>query len=175
MLHVPVTTIRRRIIYNNDKKQQSQPQTNSNDPLIGLDVVTIDAYNKCLYATIDDSLRVYEISFTPWEWRCIHYSDRNPTTDIDCVGMMRTEEGKIREFYLRWAMKEALTKALGVCLGLDFNSFESHLVEVDIIVSDNNDADAFNEEVETSITDALDNKHGDGGIWEYINHRCDQK
>ena len=72
-------------------------------------------------------------------------------------------------------MKEALTKALGVGLGLDFNSFESHLVEVDIIVSDDNDADALNEEVKTSITDALDNKHGDGGIWDYINHRYDQK
>ena len=30
----------------------------------------------------------------------------------------------MREFYLRWAVKEAYTKALGVGMGLDFGSFE---------------------------------------------------
>jgi len=157
------------------QRNKQPPQTNSNDPLIGLDIVTFEAYNKRLYATPDKFLRAYESSFTPWEWRRIHYSDRNPITDTDCVGMMRTGEGKMREFYLRWAMKEALTKALGVGLGLDFNSFESHLLEVDIIVSDDDDdADALNGEEETNIANGL-NKHGDSGIWDYINHRRDRK
>jgi 4'-phosphopantetheinyl transferase superfamily len=88
-----------------------QPQ---HRPLVGLDIVTFDNYNPRLYDSADAFLEVFKMSFTEWEWTCIHAN----------------ESSMLLEFYLRWATKEAYTKALGVGMGLSFDSFESHLLGV---------------------------------------------
>jgi phosphopantetheinyl transferase len=83
----------------------------SNRPLVGLDVVTFDDYNPRLYDSVQSFVEVFQTSFSPWEWEQIH-------TRADAI---------LQEFYLRWAMKEAYTKALGVGMGLSFDSFETTL------------------------------------------------
>jgi phosphopantetheinyl transferase len=45
--------------------------------------------------------------------------------------MHRSDESKLQEFYLRWAIKEAYTKALGLGMNVEFQSFEMRLMEVD--------------------------------------------
>jgi 4'-phosphopantetheinyl transferase superfamily len=89
----------------------NQPQ---NRPLVGLDIVTFDDYNPRLYDSVHAFLEVFKTSLTEWEWTCIHDNERS----------------MLLEFYLRWATKEAYTKALGVGMGLSFDSFESHLLGV---------------------------------------------
>ena len=82
-------------------------------PLVGLDIVTFDDYNSKLYNSLADFVHVFHESFTPWEWTCIQHA---------------FPEGKmLEEFYLRWAIKESYTKALGVGMGLPFDSFETRL------------------------------------------------
>ena len=82
-------------------------------PLVGLDIVTFDDYNPKLYNSLADFVHVFHESFTPWEWTCIQHA---------------FGEGKmLQEFYLRWAIKESYTKALGVGMGLPFDSFETRL------------------------------------------------
>lgn len=76
--------------------------------MIGLDIVTFDEYNNRLYSNEDDFLDVFRDSFTRQEWAAIN----------------AIEENRLKEFYVRWATKEAYTKALGVGLGFEFNSFD---------------------------------------------------
>lgn len=86
-----------------------------NRPLVGLDIVTFDDYNHKFYGSLADFVGVFESNFTVWEWSCI----QDPAV---------IEEGAmLQEFYLRWAIKEAYTKALGVGMGLPFDSFETRL------------------------------------------------
>jgi len=112
-----------------------QPQLEQPRPLIGLDIVTFDDYNSRLYSSLMEFLSVFESSFTPWEWKCIMLSpplqdDKDDDDDDD------DETVLLREFYLHWAMKEAYTKALGVGMGLSFDSFEIRL-ELPSIVEGN--------------------------------------
>jgi len=105
--------------------------------LLGLDIVSFDesiiGEGKRLYSTFDEFLDVFEGSFTKWEWGRIR--------------RMSSGREKLREFYVRWAVKEALTKALGVGMGLDFSDFETR-----------------HEGVDTG-----DNMDGSGdGLWKYI-------
>uniref|UniRef100_A0A6T7EPR9 holo-[acyl-carrier-protein] synthase n=1 Tax=Attheya septentrionalis TaxID=420275 RepID=A0A6T7EPR9_9STRA len=53
--------------------------------------------------------------------------------------MIQTEEDILKEFYLRWSIKEAYTKALGVGMGLDFGTFETRLQGVDVDDENEND------------------------------------
>ena len=86
-------------------------------PKLGLDVVIFETYNTRLYDNQEEFLDVFRTSFTGREWNCIK--------------QQVNEEESLREFYLRWAMKEAYTKALGVGLGFEFNTFDISLVSVD--------------------------------------------
>lgn len=86
-------------------------------PLVGLDIVAFDKFNPRLYSSASEFIEVFQDYFTPWEWK-----------NITKCG---TEDQSLREFYLRWATKEAYTKALGVGLGLPFESFEIRLVDVE--------------------------------------------
>lgn len=76
--------------------------------MVGLDIVTFDDFNNRLYSNEDDFLDVFCDSFTTQEWTAIK----------------AMEEKRLHEFYVRWATKEAYTKALGVGLGFEFNSFD---------------------------------------------------
>jgi 4'-phosphopantetheinyl transferase len=75
---------------------------------VGLDIVVKEPVNQSLYDSVDDFLAVFEDSFAPSEWQMV------TSATPHCL----------EEFYLRWAVKEAYTKAIGVGLGFDFKSFE---------------------------------------------------
>ena len=86
---------------------------------VGLDIAMYEAPNPKLYATSSEFLQVFKDSFTPTEWGCIVDSS------AAWFGRRRkSDEDSRREFYMRWAAKEAYTKALGLGLGHEFGSFE---------------------------------------------------
>ena len=111
---------------------------NSDDCILGLDIVTFENMNKALYTTVTDFLDVYKSSFTKWEWDCIQNrrdDSKESNTLMNCCArdtkMSRSDNSKLWEFYLRWSMKEAYTKALGKGMGIDFSSFRIQLSEID--------------------------------------------
>ena len=86
---------------------------------VGLDIAMYEAPNPKLYATTSEFLTVFKDSFTPSEWGCIVDSS------AAWFGRRRkSDEDSRREFYMRWAVKEAYTKALGLGLGHEFGKFE---------------------------------------------------
>lgn len=89
--------------------------TKSSPHLVGLDIVAFEDYNRKLYSSQDEFLDVFRESFTDREYECIKSN----------------ESSSLQKFYLRWAMKEAYTKALGVGLGFEFNSFDLCLSNID--------------------------------------------
>jgi phosphopantetheinyl transferase len=81
--------------------------------LIGMDIVIFGYYFddcKHLYSSQDEFLSVFKDYFTPKEWAHI----QNAAT-TDC---------SVKEFFLRWSMKEAYTKAIGKGMMTHFHSFE---------------------------------------------------
>eukprot|EP00934_Nitzschia_sp_Nitz4_P001985 Nitzschia sp. Nitz4//scaffold17_size182527//9577//10698//NITZ4_001826-RA/size182527-processed-gene-0.84-mRNA-1//1//CDS//3329539256//1985//frame0 len=83
---------------------------------IGLDVVVFDDYNPRIYDNQEEFIDTFQEYFTAREWKWIQ--------SVDAV-----ENQRLQEFYLRWSIKEAYTKALGVGMGKRFDSFECHLQE----------------------------------------------
>lgn len=81
---------------------------------VGLDIVTFDEINCKLYSDEQEFVSVFRSSFSESEWDSIASS----TTVLN-------------DFYMRWAMKEAYTKALGLGMSLEFNSFVTTLAGVD--------------------------------------------
>lgn len=76
---------------------------------LGLDIVVFSSRE-------NDFLDSFQENFTEREWKCIMQS---PPPD------------RLKEFYVRWSLKEAYTKALGVGMHCDFNSFDIRLSPVD--------------------------------------------
>ena len=101
----------------NNNYHEIQTTIRPTNLLVGMDIVTFDPPNPKLYDTIDDFIRVFQNSFTEWEWSMIN-------DDAD-----NSNDEKLHEFYIRWSMKEAYTKALGLGMGIDFQSFESRLLK----------------------------------------------
>ena len=85
-------------------------------PIVGLDIVVFEKINPKLYSSEEEFLEMFRDQFTPNEWE-------NGINNAQ----LGTPTLKMREFYVRWAMKEAYTKAIGVGMGLEFKSFEIHL------------------------------------------------
>ncbi len=82
-------------------------------PIVGLDIVVFEEINSRLYSSEEEFLQVFQDQFTQNEWE---------------NGIQQTSPpNRYREFFVRWAMKEAYTKAIGVGMGLDFKSFEIQL------------------------------------------------
>jgi len=102
------------------QQQQQQDSSLQKKPLhVGFDIVMYEAPNPTLYATTSEFLEVFKDSFTPTEWGCIVDSS------AAWFGRRRkSDEDSRKEFYLRWAVKEAYTKALGLGLGHEFGKFE---------------------------------------------------
>lgn len=121
-------------------------------PLIGMDVVIFESTNGL---PVKDTLNFYQKSFTEWEWKQINDDSFN-------------EKEKLIEFYLRWSMKEAYTKALGVGLGKEFQSFEFRLAGFDS--SDDGEHDDVNNDTDCS---GSDNFSGRGRLWNCILHKCE--
>ena len=95
------------------------PHSNNSPLHVGFDIVMYEAPNQKLYSTTSEFLGVFKNSFTPSEWGCIVDSS------AAWFGRRRkSDENTRREFYLRWAVKEAYTKALGLGLGHEFGKFE---------------------------------------------------
>lgn len=118
---------------------------------LGLDVVIFDARISEYTPTITEFLKSFVQSFTPWEWDRINNFHGHSSSLF--LGRWRkkprSDESKLKEFYLRWAMKEAYTKALGLGMNINFNDFETRLLGIDF----------------DPITDA---QQDDGGIWTSI-------
>eukprot|EP00956_Cyclotella_meneghiniana_P036340 scaffold124319_cov85-Cyclotella_meneghiniana.AAC.2 len=113
---------------------------------IGLDLVVFDFQENEFVPTINDFLKAFEGSFTPWEWERIQYF----RGEYFFRNQRRSYESKLKEFYLRWAMKEAYVKAMGLGMYIDFASFETRLLGIDD--TENND-----------------------GIWNTIKTACEKK
>jgi len=76
---------------------------------VGFDIVVFEPPNPRLYSSVREFAEVFQESFDRVEWQSIE--NANPS------------EHMLRELYVRWAVKEAYTKALGLGLS-QFNSFQ---------------------------------------------------
>ena len=89
---------------------------NFSDVHIGLDLV-VDEENKR-----ETLLKYLRSSFTNWEW--------------EQVSSLNTEKEQCREILLRWSMKEAYSKALGLGLQIDFSLLEIILEGIEDYIHD---------------------------------------
>ena len=87
----------------------AQCRTNSKTR-VGFDIVVFEKLNSILYKSPEDFVEVFQSSFATSEWNAIQAA-----THV------------IQEFYLRWAIKEAYTKAIGHGMSFEFSSFETKL------------------------------------------------
>jgi 4'-phosphopantetheinyl transferase len=105
--------------------------------MVGLDIVVFDPINHRLYNNTLEFVNVFRDSFSKNEFDAILSSGTltNPvlqppaaaTTTTTKPLCDRDDHSQLRELYLRWAVKEAYTKALGIGMGFDFSSFETTL------------------------------------------------
>lgn len=95
--------------------------------LLGLDIVVFEEVNFNLYYSVDDFCDVFRENFTDSEWAAIVCGGSACPEDIDGSG---SKSSRLKELYVRWAIKEAYTKALGVGMGYNFGSFETDLNNV---------------------------------------------
>jgi phosphopantetheinyl transferase (holo-ACP synthase) len=130
---------------------------------IGIDLVVFSFHWSEFTPTTNDFLQAFESSFTPFEWERIQYSC---TGDIFKSRRQRDDESKLIEFFVRWSMKEAYTKALGLGMHIEFSSFETRLLGID----DNTTSDkgiwstimsAINGEQLSNVNDELLNQSKD--------------
>mmetsp|Transcript_25238 Transcript_25238/g.50505 ORF Transcript_25238/g.50505 Transcript_25238/m.50505 type:complete len:409 (-) Transcript_25238:23-1249(-) len=95
--------------------------------MIGCDLVIFEARLNKYSPTITAFLESFVGCFTTSEWQAI---------SNDARSLPRSDDSLLKEFFLRWAMKEAYTKALGVGLNIDFDSFETRLIGHDVDSTD---------------------------------------
>jgi phosphopantetheinyl transferase len=81
---------------------------------VGVDIVIYENHNPQLYDSVLEFVDAFRSSFSDAEWGDLQFCREN-------------EHNLLRELYLRWATKEAYTKALGVGLGFNFASFDIRL------------------------------------------------
>lgn len=97
---------------------------------LGMDIVVFQFHKNEFTPTTNDFLQSFQASFSSWEWERIQYCSGG---GLFRSRVQRTNEAKLREFFLRWAMKEAYTKALGLGMNVEFSSFETRLFGIDDI------------------------------------------
>lgn len=140
------------------QQQLRATEATSKPTLLGVDLVIFDARLGKYTPTINDFLKSFVRSYTPWEWERInHYRKTDSWSIGNLSARRRSEESRLREFFLRWSMKEAYTKALGKGMHIEFDEFETKLCGVDI---------------------AAGNPSGGGrvdGIWETIRHHSSHR
>jgi len=106
----------------------NQQGTTTTATRIGLDIVQFHSHVGVMQRLYNHSwiefLETYRPYFTVWEWSHIRSgvlsTSSSATTDILTPSIL--------EFYLRWAMKEAYSKALGLGFHVPFHSFEIRLL-----------------------------------------------
>ena len=113
---------------------------------VGLDIVVLMDkevhLNRKLYESVSDFVQVFADHFTPCEWQHIQSASAGPdkfqrssrSSGGGGDGGDDDEKMVLQEFYLRWAAKEAYTKALGVGLGLNFGAWQ-----IEFYCNDDND------------------------------------
>lgn len=105
------------------KQRSDHTSTQLPHDMLGCDVVMFEPRLNEYSPTISDFLKPFVGCFTSCEWQAI---------SNDASLRPRSDDSIVKEFYLRWAMKEAYTKALGVGLYVDFDSFEIRLIGHDV-------------------------------------------
>ena len=93
--------------------------------LVGFDIVVFDPINTKLYNTVQEFVDVFRDCFAPREWAAMTALVTNNNDD----NTDNNDYHLLRELYLRWAVKEAYTKALGVGMGFPFASFETQTMD----------------------------------------------
>lgn len=121
-------------------------ESNCVDTKLGMDIVVFESLRTDLYESAHDFLQVFRDSFTEWEWQQI------------LIHASSTDEEPLIEFYLRWAIKEAYTKALGLGLHLEFGKFETRL---DMVDKSEHDA---SKSIWSAISDAREGIHLRGHV-----------
>lgn len=108
--------------YMKDKSAERIPREHEH-PLIGLDIVMFTSYRDTqhLYNGVEEFIEVFRDSFSPNEW--------NEIESIDCPNKEVETNPRLIEFFLRWSVKEAYTKALGLGMSLDFKSFHTQMYQ----------------------------------------------
>jgi phosphopantetheinyl transferase (holo-ACP synthase) len=94
-----------------DDVSTSRPPT---PPQVGFDIVVFDPPNDKLYNSTMEFVEVFANMFAPHEWQTI----------VHC-GKKFGDDTLLREFYLRWSVKEAYSKALGLGMNINFAEFET--------------------------------------------------
>mmetsp|Transcript_95702 Transcript_95702/g.194503 ORF Transcript_95702/g.194503 Transcript_95702/m.194503 type:complete len:286 (+) Transcript_95702:525-1382(+) len=112
---------------NNTLTRTTSKHKTTAQPTVGLDIVVFEEINPRLYSSDEEFLEVFRDQFTENEWN----------NGIQNPGFADNPSMRLREFYVRWAMKEAYTKAIGVGMGLEFKSFEIQLRGIDVGDGDN--------------------------------------
>ena len=107
-------------------------------PLVGCDIVVQEPLNTRLYRTWHDFVQVFEESFDAVEWQDIVMPCKDNNNNDDTSSS--EEQSLLHEFLLRWAVKEAYTKALGVGLGFDFASFRVQFKDLSLPSGDGKNA-----------------------------------
>mmetsp|Transcript_40410 Transcript_40410/g.47279 ORF Transcript_40410/g.47279 Transcript_40410/m.47279 type:complete len:326 (-) Transcript_40410:2-979(-) len=81
---------------------------------VGFDIVMIQCRSfGGREASTQELLLPFRESFTMMEWECVLAGSRH-----------HEHHQGVTEFFIRWGMKEAYTKALGMGMGIPFNSFD---------------------------------------------------
>lgn len=109
--------------YMKDKSAERIPAQGHENLLIGLDIVMFTSYRDTqhLYSGVDEFIEVFRDSFSPKEW--------NEIESIHCPNNEVETNPRLIEFFLRWSVKEAYTKALGLGMSLDFKSFHTQMYQ----------------------------------------------
>ena len=127
--------------------------------LLGLDVVVFEARINDYSPTITEFLEPFSGSFTMWEWERISNCRRRHTPSDHRerrAAAGRSEDSRLREFYLRWSMKEAYTKALGLGMHVDFDRVEIRLYGTDLDAYPDEEEDAGRLDEEEGIWIAIE-------------------
>jgi phosphopantetheinyl transferase (holo-ACP synthase) len=113
----PFAGMARLVVGDAENEPNQQPSIQS--LLVGLDIVVFEDYNPRLYDSTLEFVGVFQDSFTEWEWQqsIVRFESYG-------AGLL------LKEFYLRWSIKEAYTKAIGLGMSIEFSSFETRLNDV---------------------------------------------
>jgi hypothetical protein len=130
---------------------ESSSSPSSRGMLLGLDVVVFEARISSYSPTVTEFLEPFARSFTPWEWERISNDGRRPSSSDRRRAGSRGEDSRLREFFLRWSMKEAYTKALGLGMHVDFDRLEIRLYGTDLDAESDEDGGRYEEGIWTSI------------------------
>jgi phosphopantetheinyl transferase (holo-ACP synthase) len=126
-----------------EEKNKQSRHINSPLLLLGLDIVCFDIVQPKDQHDVKSFVDIFCSNFAPAEWDIIHAAatdNQQQQHHGNTNGGNNGDWMMLREFCIRWAVKEAYTKALGVGLGFDFASFQVVFEHEDLQVCNNKDS-----------------------------------